>query len=239
MTQANQPPDPNRWLTGGSTPTASFDLIGASISGTVLDIQTRQQRDFNTGEPKYWKNGDPMWCAVISLQTTLRDAQLAEDDGIRNLYVVSPRMRDAIAVACRAAGHSDGVEKSGRLTVKYYGDGQAQGRNNPPKLYTAEYVGPDSVAANDIITAPQRFADAQPAQPGWKQPAQHEIIPPRDTPNMIDKPASRGDIRPLAEWQLTPEARAALTNAGINVDDLEAKRKALFDVGMDVGLATP
>ncbi len=129
----------NDFLMSGGGKTASFPEIGTVVRGTVLNAEPRQQRDFTTGELKFWDDGKPMMELVVTLQTKDSDPDDESDDGVRALYAKA-NMLKAIKEAVRPHG---GIAIGGDLAVKYTGDGEQKKRGfNPPKLYKAQYEPP-------------------------------------------------------------------------------------------------
>lgn len=76
-------------IMSGGTPGAfgKDDPIGTSVRGTITLIEARQQTDFDTSQPKYFDDGQPMMQVVIHLQTDQRDPMNPADDGQRAIYV--------------------------------------------------------------------------------------------------------------------------------------------------------
>lgn len=142
----------NDLIMGGGSPAAKFPEIGTIVRGEIIDTAVTQQRDFATGDLKFWKDGNPAMQAVITLQTDQRDPiEIADDNGQRRLFVSSKNMREAIRDAVRKVGGSH-LEVGGQLAVQYHGDGQAERGMNPPKLYKAEYKpAPQGVATSDLL----------------------------------------------------------------------------------------
>lgn len=151
MTTAQQPqvPSADDFLLGGSVPSAKFPAIGTTVSGRVTERPTvEQQRDFTTGELKWWEDGKPQLQLVITVSTSERDPENPDDDGTRRFYVKG-QMKNAVAQAVRAAG-AKGIEVGGTLTITYARDGQKSNpRFNAPKEYTAQYV---AAAVNELNT---------------------------------------------------------------------------------------
>ena len=135
-----------------------FATIGDQIVGTVKGAPyERQQTKFNTQDPAFWPNGDPMMQILVPLQTQLRED--ANDDGERTLYVASKNMKRAISDAIRQAGATD-LLPGGVLTVQYVGnDPASKNPANPAKMYAAQYSAPTSAFA------PQPAAPAPTQQP--------------------------------------------------------------------------
>lgn len=210
-----QPPSPEDFLLGGGGPTrkgrsASFLQIGASITGTISDRpEVRQQNDPETGLPKTWPDGNPIWQIVVPLQTTLRSTEIEDDDGVRYLYVAGSKkpesrsMHVAVAEAVRAAGAGQ-LEVGGQLTVTYTGNGpkspNAPAVAQAPKQYSAVYV-PAHAAALGV----QPAATQAPSNPVAAAPSQ-----PAATGDLL-----AGDPR-LAH--LTPEQLAGARAAGWTAD---------------------
>jgi hypothetical protein len=151
--------DPDAFLMGGGVPSASFLHIGDGVAGTITESPTlQQQRDFTSGEPKVWDDGNPMMQLVVTLQTDQYDEKIEDDDGRRRIYVKNA-MKKAIADAVRKAGAKK-LDVGGVLSVRYTADGEAAKKGiNPPKLYTAQYTPPAVNYLND-----QRSED-EPQQP--------------------------------------------------------------------------
>lgn len=127
-----------------------FNNVGDSVSGTVAAANVRQQTDINTGEPKFFSNGNPMMVLVITLQTELRDDD--DDDGLRTFwarggkYTVANGTGTASLVAVKDALRKAGAKEpeiGATMTVTYSGNGVAATRGfSAPKLYTVDYASP-------------------------------------------------------------------------------------------------
>ena len=153
-------PSADDFLMGESVPSAKFPEIGATVSGTICEPPVvQQQRDYTTGELKFWSDGNPMMQLVVTLQTDERDPGIVDDDGRRRVYVRG-QLKRAVQRAVKTAG-APGLAVGGQLTVTYARDGQPTNpRFNPPKEYTAVYNPPSG--ATEPTTSPT--ASAAPAQ---------------------------------------------------------------------------
>lgn len=170
MSTPQQPvPTADDFLMGGSIPSAKFPTIGATVTGRITTQPTvEQQRDYTTGEPKFWDDGKPQMQMVVTLATSDRDPDVQDDDGTRRLYVKG-QMKNAIAQAVRAAG-ARGLEVEGVLAVKYVRDGEKKNpRFNAPKEYAARYTPAATAQLNTPDPAPAPTAAPQ-ADP-WATPA--------------------------------------------------------------------
>jgi hypothetical protein len=88
----------------GGGKSATFNNIGDSYTGTVISSpREMQQRDLESGEPKFYKDGNPMMQTVIEIQTAQRDPEDDADDGVRVLYMKGQRIA-ALRNAIRTAG---------------------------------------------------------------------------------------------------------------------------------------
>lgn len=129
--------DPNDFLNATGGTSAKFPTIGTTIKGTVEAAEVQQQRDFVTGDPKTYDNGDPMMQLVITLATDERDPDVESDDGTRKLYAKG-QMLAAIRQAVKQSGGR--LETGGTLVVKYVADKPSDKRGfNPSKQYEAAY----------------------------------------------------------------------------------------------------
>lgn len=103
---------------GGKTFFRKGDAPGRSVTGTVTATQVRQVTSFDTGKPEFWDEAktQPKRQVVITLATSERDPDDADDDGSRNVYVKGwGDQRRALAKAGKP-------EVGDRLTVTYTGD---------------------------------------------------------------------------------------------------------------------
>ncbi|MGW8366933.1 hypothetical protein ACWGK1_41215 [Streptomyces wedmorensis] len=147
--------DANSFLMGGGgAPTAKFPTPGTTVGGRITEQpKVEQQRDIQTGEKKFWNNGDPMMQLVVTVQTDQRDHALEDDDGKRRIFVKG-QMKNAVADAVRAAG-ARGLEVGGTLAVTYTHDGEQKQRGfSAPKQYTARYIpAAHEEALGDLLAA--------------------------------------------------------------------------------------
>lgn len=199
--QQYQTPSADEFLMGGGgAPTAKFPTIGTSVGGRITEKPfVQQQRDIDSGEPKFWNDGKPMMQLVVTVQTNQSDPSIQDDDGRRRLFVKG-QLKQAVHDAVRAVGGS-GLEVGGHLTVTYVADGEAKKRGfTPPKQYTAKYV----PAAQVELNTPD------PGVPAGVNPHTGEITTPA-VPAQAAAPAGVPGLTPdqLAAIQNDP-AKAAL-----------------------------
>lgn len=167
--------DVDAFLMGGGGVSAKFPTVGHVVTGVITDKRVVQQRDYDDASKGLWWVGSkktavadseaqangykPVMQAVLTLQCEPtgytydragNKVELADDDGMRNLYVKG-QMQKAISDAIRKAG-AKGPEIGGRITVTYVGTGkQDNPKYNPPKVFTAEYTPAAQVQADDAL----------------------------------------------------------------------------------------
>lgn len=122
---------------------AKFDVVGKTYTGTILNKEQRQQRDYATGEPKTWGDGSPQMEVILTIVTTTDELPV-------NIYCRGNMLR-AVKEAIAAAGERT-AEIGGTLTIKYVGDGEpAKPGFSPPKLYKAAYKAPVNTPDDDDL----------------------------------------------------------------------------------------
>jgi len=134
------------FLSGGGAPAAKFAEHGATVKGTVVSAELKQQTDPADGSVKTWQDGSPRMQVVVTLSTDERDPAIDDDDGTRRVFMKG-NMLKALKDALRQAG-SKTIEPGGQIAIRYTGDGE---KTNPaysaPKLYAAQYKAPEPQAS--------------------------------------------------------------------------------------------
>jgi hypothetical protein len=134
----------------GGAPAAKFPTIGTKVVGKVLSQKKQASKDMQTGKPKTFENGDPMYEIVFTLATDERDPEIEDDDGTRRVFARG-QMLKAIGQALRKAKWSKELV-GGTLGIKYAADGEPAARGfSPPKLYQAMFEPPDPADEFDAI----------------------------------------------------------------------------------------
>ncbi|AXQ53081.1 hypothetical protein SEA_RANDO14_61 [Mycobacterium phage Rando14] len=190
MTNASQ-----AFLAGGGAPTAKFPSYGTRNGGRIIAEPTvEQQRDYDTGKPLTYEDGNPKLQMVVTIQTDQRDPSIKDDDGVRRLFVRSG-MRAAVQRAVQAA-KVDYLAVGGELWVEYtHDDGRA-------KQYTATYTPPNE-GANFL-------ADSAPVvSTATGQPVVHQQGIP--TPAVAPTPAAPAGL----PEGVTPEGLKVLQELGM------------------------
>lgn len=148
--------DVNAFLMGSGARSAAFKEHGDRVWGTIMSSDLRQQTDFDSGKLLFWDDGNPRMQVRVMLLTELHEDD--DDDGLRAVYIKGA-MQKAVNTALVTA-NAQGIEDGGKLLVQYTGDGEAQGRKNPPKLYYAKYEPP-----THMTELPDQPDDSGPAEP--------------------------------------------------------------------------
>jgi hypothetical protein len=164
--------DPNEFLESSGIPSAKFPEIGTVVRGTVLSAAVSQQRDFDTNEPKFYDDGNPMKQLVVTLATDERDPEVDGDDGTRRLFVKG-QMLTVVRAALRKA--SAKIEPGGTLVVKFADEGTAPRKGaNKPKIYEAAYKAGNKPEVDELL-ADDTPAEAAPA-PVVAQPSAADLL---------------------------------------------------------------
>lgn len=148
-------------LLGGGAPSAKFTSHGDIHKGVITKAETAQQTDFDTGKPKFYDDGNPMWQIVLTIQTDQRDPEIPNDDGERRIFVKG-QMLAALRAALRTVG-AQTIEAGDTIAVQYTGDGEAKRAGmSGPKQYAvqvkkgagpvADVLGAGQPAAADVPT---------------------------------------------------------------------------------------
>lgn len=139
---------------------------------TTESLQKRQATDFNSGDPKHYDDGKPIFDLIATGQTEYADPTDEEDDGKRRLYFTGS-MRRALQDELRAKKISRfGIGT--RITVKLTGF-KPNPKGKPTKLFDVTVVPTEWVPVEQLQTeavlneaqfpAAVRPAPAAPAAP--------------------------------------------------------------------------
>lgn len=171
------------------TPSVSFKdkPVGTTYTGRVIEApQVVQSRDFDTGDPEFWPDGNKKLSVVTMLEINGEH---------RGLWAGKPSaMFRAMADAQQAAGAQ--IQVGGTLTVTFVGEqpNEKKPHLNPQKLYKVTYVPNDPFGADGQVNT-----------------STGEIEIPHNTPLM-----GGGVSPQLAPKQHKPEVLAALKAANID-----------------------
>ena len=152
---------------GGSekTPSLSFKdkAPGTVVEGVVTQTpELIQGRDFETGEPAAWKDGNPKMVAVLRI--------LVDDE---ELSVWAPKPSALFAAIAAAQRATKRIELGGSIAIKYTGDKPNDNpRLNAARQYAVRYTPPvarDPFTEVIPATAFTSVTATTPPANGWDQ----------------------------------------------------------------------
>ena len=148
-------------LMGSGVPTAKFDRVNDAVEGEIVNVESAQQTDLESGAPLTWKDGRPKMQVIITLQTNDRDSQIEDDDGRRKLYAKF-KLLQAVQAAMREGRHDPRMSMvGGWLRVVHTGTERPRVRgHNGAKLYSAQYRPPANPVPLDSSQVAPRGHDA-------------------------------------------------------------------------------
>lgn len=125
-------------------------MVGESIKGVIVDLKEGVQRDMD-GNEKTFADGSVRKQLIITLQTTLNDPEIEDDDGIRRIFAKGGSepaknkkglaMLNALRLAQKAAKAK--IVVGGTLEVKLVDvDKPSKVGQNGQKLWEATYWPP-------------------------------------------------------------------------------------------------
>jgi hypothetical protein len=145
-------PDPNDLLSGKSVPSISFKdaKVGDAYTGVITDLETAQVRNYETGDPEFWEDGNPKLQIVVTLATEYGDG--VEDDGERKVYLFGQKLQAAKAAMKEA--NVTKLEKGFAFTITFAGEKPSSNKKyNNVKLYGITIVPSKSNPAVDAVLA--------------------------------------------------------------------------------------
>src|SRR6187431_1814322 len=109
-----------------------FNNTGDAITGKIVGIREQQAKEFGTGKPEFWDNGEPKLEVLFSLATDARED--ADDDGVRTVRIKGWGIqRNALRDACQKAGRPPQV--GDMMRAVYVGEDQSKKGGFPAKVY--------------------------------------------------------------------------------------------------------
>lgn len=191
---------------GGKAAFNKDSMPGTIVTGTVVDIKTRQKKEYGTGKPMFSQKGNPKYEALITVQTNLQEAP--DDDGRRTIYInMWGVQQDAIRKACEAA-KCEGPVEGDTFTATYVGLGQAQPGMSAPKLYEYRIDHKPPVS----FTQPENAQQPTPQQ-GVQQPQAHvdpmTVTQLRNAGKTDDEIARLLGVQPVDVMRIPGRAAAA------------------------------
>lgn len=149
-------PDYNDLLSSKSIPSISFKdaKIGDAFTGIITELETAQVRNYESGEPEFWEDGNPKLQVVVTLATDYLDPSIDEDDGTRRVYLFGQKLAAARA-AMKAAGMQK-LEIGSKFTITFSGEKPSSNKKyNNVKIYEITLEKGTSKPAVDALLAQQ------------------------------------------------------------------------------------
>lgn len=179
-----------------------FTTPGDTHTGTITEVSdARQATEYGSNELAYWdkERTRPKMQVAVTLDTTERDPQDANDTGKRTLWVVEDGRSGSILSAIRQAVHQAGagtIDIGGQLTVAFSGfDPNSKNPANPRKVYTASYVPPAPAGGMFTNQAPAQPAAAPaPAAPAPAPAAPAQPVAPAPAAQAVAAPATPAPV---------------------------------------------
>lgn len=188
-----------------------FTNPGDTHTGTITEVSdARQATEYGSNELAYWdkERTRPKMQVAVTLDTTERDPQDANDTGKRTLWVVEDGRSGSILSAIRQAVHQAGagtIDIGGQLTVTFSGfDPNSKNPANPRKIYSASYVPP--------APAGGMFTNQAPAQPVAQPAPAHPVAAPAPAAPAAPAPVAQ-PVAPAPAAPATPAPVPAVPDA--------------------------
>lgn len=154
-------------LNGKSVPSISFKdaKIGDSFTGVITDAEVAQVRNYETGEPEFWEDGNKKVQIIVTLATDYVDPEAEEDDGSRKVYLFGQKLAAAKA-ALKASGMTK-LEVGTKFTITFSGEKPASNKKyNNVKVYSITLEKGTSNPGVDALLASGAAEVAAPAASG-------------------------------------------------------------------------
>jgi len=166
-------------FSGEMVPSLSFRDApqGTRYVGTIVKrARLQQQRDFESGQPAHWDDGNPKMAAVIELDI---------NGEVFGLWAPKPSAMFAALVQAQRDANAGTMVEGGVLAVEFIGT--EPNRKNPKlnaqKLYRCQYTPPAVQDPLETDAEQQSRQAAQPPRPSRPQPTpahpQQPAQPPR------------------------------------------------------------
>jgi hypothetical protein len=168
--------------TAGGGPGLKFSVIGTTFSGViardVTDADVRQQTDFLTKQPAFYRDGRPKLAMIVPIRLSTGPSP-EFPEGVADWWVKGAD-RDELMRAMVAAGvqPEDGIyfPKGGdQLSITYTHDKPGRAGMNPTKMKAVQYAVAGQAAVAPQAVAQQAFAAV--LQPQYQPPAPQQFAP--------------------------------------------------------------
>lgn len=211
--------DAESFLMGSGGAPSAFnknDGVGTERGGVVKSWTMQQQLHPKSNspeslKPKFWNDGNPMMQLVVTVETTLRDPAIEDDDGTRRFFVKGD-MQKALAAELNRQGLKF-IERESFLSFKRTSKDPDQGVMSGAWHHSCGYAPPaQQFLATDQPAAQSPAAAVQPAQvaPDATAQAQANLAAAGVAATPVTAPASpAAPVAAVPPTQATPAAVAA------------------------------
>ena len=183
--------------TGSKSAFSKDDMPGKTVTGTITDLDYRQNTDYTTGKPAEFEDGSPKMQFVITIQTS--EQVDADDDGQRAVYIPAwGNKKRALLDAMRTYGStkaSEALALGNTFTATFLEEKKQFGRDGRSSYH--EKMFSYQIAKGDVA--------------GMDKALQEQAAPPAPTPAPA---ASAGQAASQGE-QITTLIQAGLDDQAI------------------------
>lgn len=153
--------------------------VGTVVAGTITKVDTLQVRNYETGDPEFWAEGEPKMQMRIVVNTGVLDPSIDGDTGERAIYVKWwGDQRNALLEAVRQAG-AKSIDEGGKFAAKFLSTKPTESKNNRGRLADAKVFGYQYQPPVAGVDLGADLAGSQPQQQQAQQGFQHPQNPPQ------------------------------------------------------------
>lgn len=158
----------NEYLQSKGIPASTFETVGTTRTGILMDAESIVQKDLATGEIKYRKGTDvPQLQLVITWKSDEVDSSNPADEGVRKLYL-SWRAEKALTTVLRA--NKWVLEEGAWLSMTFTGEEKVANQPGKAKLYEVDYR-----PATKKLSQPEGVGGSAPAEEEQWAPSEANI----------------------------------------------------------------
>lgn len=209
--------------------------VGTIATGPIVEAGVVQARDYETGAPLTWDDGNPQQQVRVVIQTNERDPMRPDDDGKRAIFIKWwGDQRKALVDAIKAAGDND-IRVGGIFWAQFTGEKPNENsRLNAAKLFAYQYQKPAQTAGLALEAAPAAAPAPVATPPAFFTPTP-AAAPLAVAPATAGFPAAQPvaaaapTLAPAAFPVAQPVAAAAPAATGVDVIQI----RSFMGLGMD------
>lgn len=209
-----------RWAITGETEN------GVEVGGVILSAEVQQVRDFDTQEPQFWQDGNPMNEVVIEVQTDERDGE--NDKGVRAHHVKTwGDQAKELKRALREAGATspaDGLKPGNEFYGQRVRKEPVEGKKYKKNVFAFRIVKNAGAGLNAVLDEGHEEQEAPDPAPAARKvangkPVQKAAPAPDPEADGLDEETER-KVKVMLENDFDPELIAS--TLGIDADAVKA-----------------